>query len=119
VQAPASHLVDIDDEAVDAVTLRSVPIYEPEQGHHLRRVLPGTPSRWSAVAVGEPINRFSKFFGGYDFGPVAELAATVRKIYEAIQPAESYPMRNFGDRDLFELAQQAGFDEVYLSAVKR
>jgi arsenite methyltransferase len=31
VQAPASHLVDIDDEAVDAVTLRSVTIYEPDK----------------------------------------------------------------------------------------
>jgi len=38
----------------------------------------------------------------------------VRKIYDAIQPAELDPMRNFDERDLLELAERAGFDEVHL-----
>jgi arsenite methyltransferase len=113
VQAPASHLLGIDDEAVDAVMLRSVLIYEPDKATafaEFYRVL--RPS--GRLSLFEPINRSAKPFGGYDIGPVAELAAKVRKIYYAIQPAESDPMLNFDERDLVELAERAGFDEVHL-----
>jgi arsenite methyltransferase len=113
VQAPASHLSGIDDETVDAVTLRSVLIYEPDKAaafaEFYRALRPG-----GRLSLFEPINRFSKPFGGYDLGPVAELAAKVRKIYEAIQPAESDPMLNFDERDLVEFAERAGFDELQL-----
>ena len=87
VQAPASGLLGIDDEAVDAVTLRSVLIYEPDKATALaefHRVLrPG-----GRLSLFEPINRYSRPFGGYEFGPVTELLAKIRQIYETIQPAE-------------------------------
>jgi arsenite methyltransferase len=113
VQAPASHLLGIDNEAVDAVMLRSVLIYEPDKATafaEFYRVL--RPS--GRLSLFEPINHSAKPFGGYDIGPVAELAAKVRKIYYAIQPAESDPMLNFDERDLVELAERAGFGEVHL-----
>ncbi|MGO9032851.1 methyltransferase domain-containing protein [Mycobacterium sp.] len=113
VQAPASDLLGIDDESVDAVMLRSVLIYEPDKAAafaEFYRVLhPG-----GRLSLFEPINHLSKPFGGYDFGPVTELAAKVRKVYEAIQPAESDPMRNFDERDLLALAERAGFEELHL-----
>jgi arsenite methyltransferase len=113
VQAPASDLSRIGNEAVDAVTLRSVLIYEPDKAAafaEFHRVLrPG-----GHLSLFEPINRLSKIFDGYDLGPVAELAAKVREVYEAIQPADSDPMRNFDERYLVLLAERAGFDEVHL-----
>jgi arsenite methyltransferase len=113
VRAPASDLSGIGDEAVDAVTLRSVLIYEPDKAAafaEFHRVLrPG-----GRVSLFEPINRSSNLFDGYDFGPVAELAAKVREVYEAIQPADSDPMRNFDERDLISLAERAGFGELHL-----
>jgi arsenite methyltransferase len=113
VQAPASHLVGIDDEAVDAVTLRSVLIYEAEKAtafaDFYRVLRPG-----GRLSLFEPINRSAKPFGGYDLGPVAELAAKVREIYYAIQPATSDPMLNFDERDLVEFAERAGFGEIHL-----
>jgi arsenite methyltransferase len=113
VQAPASHLSGIDDQAVDAVTLRSVLIYEAEKAtafaEFYRVLRPG-----GRLSLFEPINRSAKPFGGYDLGPVAELAAKVREIYYAIQPAASDPMLNFDERDLVEFAERAGFDEIHL-----
>ncbi|MGA8329155.1 MAG: methyltransferase domain-containing protein [Mycobacterium sp.] len=113
VRAPASDLSGIGDEAVDAVTLRSVLIYEPDKAAafaEFYRVL--RPD--GRLSLFEPINRSSKIFDGYDFGPIAELAAKVREVYEAIQPADSDPMRNFDERDLVSLAEKAGFGEVHL-----
>jgi arsenite methyltransferase len=113
MRAPASDLSEIGDGAVDAVTLRSVLIYEPDKAAafaEFYRVL--RPD--GRLSLFEPINRSSKIFDGYDFGPVAELAAMVREVYEAIQPADSDPMRNFDERDLISLAEQAGFGEVHL-----
>jgi hypothetical protein len=66
------------------------------------------------LSLFEPINRSSKIFDGYDFGAVAELAAKVRNLYEAIQPADSDPMRNFDERDLVSLAERAGFEQITL-----
>jgi arsenite methyltransferase len=114
VQASASQLAGIDDDAVDAVTLRSVLIYESDKAAaftEFHRVLrPG-----GRLSLFEPINRFGSPFGGYDLGPVADLMARVRAVFEAIQPPpDSNPMRNFDERDLVALAEQAGFDEIHL-----
>jgi len=113
LRAPASDLAGVDDQAVDAVTLRSVLIYEPDKATafaEFHRVLrPG-----GRLSLFEPINRFSKPWGGYELGPATDLLARVRKIYEAIQPADTDPMRNFDERDLLAIAEQAGFEEVQL-----
>jgi arsenite methyltransferase len=113
VQAPASHLAGIDHDTVDAVTLRSVLIYESNKAaafaEFLRVLRPG-----GRLSLFEPINRFGNALGGYDLGPVAEIADKVKAVYEAIQPADSDPMRNFDERDLVALAEIAGFDGIHL-----
>jgi arsenite methyltransferase len=62
----------------------------------------------------EPINRYSNFLGSFDLGPVRELAAKVRQVYEAIQPPDSDPMLNFDERELVSFAEVAGFDDIHL-----
>jgi arsenite methyltransferase len=113
VQASASQLAGIDDDAVDAVTLRSVLIYEPDKAAaftEFHRVLrPG-----GRLSLFEPINRYSNFLGSFDLGPIADLMARVRAVFEAIQPPDSNPMLNFDERDLVSLAETAGFDEIHL-----
>jgi ubiquinone/menaquinone biosynthesis C-methylase UbiE len=113
VQAPASHLAGIDDDAVDAVMLRSVLIYEADKAAafaEFHRVLrPG-----GRLSLFEPINRNSNYLGSFDLGSVRDLAAKVRQLYEAIQPPGSDPMLNFDERDLVSHAEAAGFDEVHL-----
>ena len=113
VQAPASQLAGIDDDAVDAVTLRSVLIYESDKAaafSEFHRVLrPG-----GRLSLFEPINRYSNFFGSFDLEPVADLMARVRAVFEAIQPPHSNPMSNFDERDLVSFAETTGFDEIHL-----
>jgi arsenite methyltransferase len=113
VHGSARDLHGIDDGTVDAVTLRSVLIYEhdkPAAFAEFHRVLrPG-----GRLSLFEPINRFGSALGGYDFAPVAELAAKVRAVYQAIQPADTDPMRNFDERDLVSNAEAAGFDAIHL-----
>jgi len=93
VLAGASDLSGIGNDEVDAVTVRSVLIYEP--GESLCGFLPGAAARRSAVLF-EPINRFSDPHGrgrfqGYDVGPAAELADRVMAVFAAIQPATTDP----------------------------
>lgn len=111
VQAPASQLAGIDDDAVDAVALRSVLIYESDKAAaftEFHRVLrPG-----GRLSLFEPINRYSNFLGSFDLGPAADLMARVRTVFEAIQPPGSNPMSNFDERDLVSFAETAGFDEI-------
>jgi arsenite methyltransferase len=93
VQASASDLSPIPDQAVDAVTLRSVLIYEPDKAAafaEFHRVLrPG-----GRLSLFEPINRFTfpepagRFYG-YDVAPVADLVAKLKQVYDAIQPPGS------------------------------
>lgn len=117
VQASAGDLSQISDEAVDAVTMRSVLIYEPNKENafaEFYRVLrPG-----GRLSVFEPINRFGRDdspnrWGGYDIAPVAEIAGKLRQVYAAIQPP-SDPMLDFDERDLLRFAEAAGFNEVWL-----
>lgn len=118
VHAAASDLSPIEDASVDAVTLRSVLIYEPDKasafGEFHRVLRPG-----GRLSLFEPINRFGypeppERFRGYNVGSVADLAANVRAVYEALQPPESDPMVDFDERDLVRLAEHAGFEEVHL-----
>jgi SAM-dependent methyltransferase len=105
--------------SVDAVTLRSVLIYISEKRacfDEFARVLrPG-----GRLSIFEPINRFGQAewtgtrFSGIDVEPVAPLMDLVREAYRRNLP-EDDPMLDFDERDLFRLAEQAGFYPVELS----
>ena len=118
LQAPADDLAALDDASVDVVTTRSVLIYVEDKKRSLEefyRVLkPG-----GRVSVFEPINSFKvhemRRFLGYDVGPVRDLAEKVRNVYRRHQPPDTDPMLNFDERDLFDLAESAGFEEVQLT----
>ncbi|MQA77116.1 MAG: methyltransferase domain-containing protein [Streptosporangiales bacterium] len=118
VQTRASDLRTIGDATVDAVTLRSVLIYESDKAsafaEFFRVLRPG-----GRLSLFEPINRFindegTGCFAGYDVEPVVDLAAKVKAVYDAIQPPESDPMLDFDERDLVRLAERAGFEPVHL-----
>jgi len=115
VQASAENLARIADSSVDVVTTRSVLIYVGDKQRALdefHRVLkPG-----GRLSIFEPINAYfpssPDFFWNYDARPIADLAATLRAIYERAQPRDSDPMMNFDERDLLDFARQAGFGEL-------
>ena len=116
--ASADHLSDLGDASVDVVTTRSVLIYVEDKRRPFEeffRVLkPG-----GRVSIFEPINRFkspepSHLFEGYDARPVLDLAQRVMAVFRRIQPMDSDPMLDFDERDLFDLAEDAGFSEVRL-----
>lgn len=117
-RAAASDLSPVEDASVDAVTLRSVLIYEPAKatafGEFHRVLRPG-----GRLSLFEPINRFvspepPERIRGYDVGTLTELAAKVRAVYEAIQPAAIDPMVDFDERDLLRLAEESGFAQIHL-----
>jgi SAM-dependent methyltransferase len=114
VCAAADDLSPVASETVDVVTTRSVLIYVSDKAAAVReffRVLrPG-----GRVSLYEPINSFARrdadSFGGYPVGPVADEAAKVRALFDALQPADD-PMLDFDERDLFRLCESAGFFPV-------
>jgi len=66
----------------------------------------------------EPINRLSlsepeHLFAGFDVTPIVSIAAKVKTIYLRNQPPTD-PMLNFDERDLFDFAENAGFDALQL-----
>ncbi len=116
--APADDLSALDDASVDAVTTRSVLIYVDGKrrafGEFHRVLKPG-----GRLSIWEPINRFAHpepphLFRGYDVTRVQDLARKVKAVYERIQPPQTDPMLDFDERDLFGLAEGAGFGEVRL-----
>lgn len=117
VQAPASDLAKVAEASVDAVTVRSVLIYEPAKAssfsEFFRVLRPG-----GRLSIFEPINRFAASpdgrFIGCDVSGVADLAAKVAAVYEAIQPRDTDPMLDFDERDLLRFAEQAGFTDLHL-----
>lgn len=118
VEASASDLSPIEDHSIDAVTLRSVLIYEAERPNafgEFHRVL----RAGGRLSLFEPINRFgypepAVRFHGYDVSAVSELAAKLKAVYERHQPPESCSMLDFDERDLLALAEDAGFHEVHM-----
>ncbi|MHB8244049.1 MAG: methyltransferase domain-containing protein [Acidimicrobiales bacterium] len=118
VEAPARDLSPVPDDSVDAVTLRSVLIYETEKAQafaEFHRVL----RRGGLLSLFEPINSFAKperpeSFWGYEVGALGELANKLKALYGAIQPPDTDPMLNFDERDLVGLAEDAGFRRVHL-----
>jgi ubiquinone/menaquinone biosynthesis C-methylase UbiE len=111
VRASADDLSPIEDRSVDVVTTRSVLIYVRDKRAAFRefaRVL----RLGGRISLFEPINRFAirphATWAGYDFGDAAEIGEKVRAVYRQIQP-ESDPMLDFDERDLLQLAEEAGF----------
>jgi ubiquinone/menaquinone biosynthesis C-methylase UbiE len=125
VRASAEDLAPIADASVDVVTTRSVLIYVEDKRRAFRefhRVL----RRGGRVSIFEPINRYfeesTADFWGFDARPVADLVAKIWAGEDSDDPYEaaSDPMMNFGERDLFGAAEDAGFEVVRVDlAVER
>ncbi|MDX1995105.1 MAG: class I SAM-dependent methyltransferase [bacterium] len=116
VQASATDLAPISDGSVDVVVLRSVLIYIAEKQnafHSFYRVLkPG-----GRLSLFEPINRFGHpepdhLLWGYDIVPVQAMAQRIKAIYQYVQPSDD-PMFDFDERDLIDMAQNAGFQTIH------
>ena len=119
VRAPADDLSAREDASVDAVTTRSVLIYVKDKRRafdEFHRVLkPG-----GRFSIFEPINSFTypeppHLFGGSDVTAIRDLAGRVKAIYASRQPVNECPMLDFDERDLFDFAERAGFEEIHLS----
>ncbi|MCP9485606.1 MAG: class I SAM-dependent methyltransferase [Gaiellaceae bacterium MAG52_C11] len=113
VHASADDLSAFEESSFDAVTTRSVLIYVERKREALdefHRVLrPG-----GRISLFEPINRFGaryrveETFWGYALDDLQEVTAKVHAVYAALQP-DTDPMLDFDERDLLELARDAGF----------
>ena len=122
IHAPAENLSPITDESTDVVTARSVLIYVSRKdaafGEFHRVLRPG-----GRVSIFEPINRYFDMrdddFWGFDASPVRDLVAKMNahEGWGIDDASEDDPMMNFGERDLFELAIAAGFEEVRVDLV--
>ncbi|HYW22614.1 MAG TPA: class I SAM-dependent methyltransferase [Terriglobales bacterium] len=116
VRVGAEDLAELADASVDAVTTRSVLIYVADKARALRefaRVLaPG-----GRISLFEPINRYfvdadGRFPPTYDSAAVEDLARRVIAVYRGINPMDG-PMMSFGERDLLEHAERAGFTDLH------
>jgi SAM-dependent methyltransferase len=122
LRASADDLASLEDESVDVVTTRSVLIYVDDKASafsEFSRVLrPG-----GRISLFEPINRFARrsaeTWTGYDLGAIPDLSQKLRAIYSAIQPPDSDPMLSFDERDLIDLAEEAGFFPISLDLEAR
>lgn len=118
IEASIEDLAAIPDASVDVVTTRSVIIYSKQKQRafgEFHRVL--KPD--GRLSMFEPINRFghrqrSAGFRGYDVTPVQDLADRVRAAINTHQPLEGSPMLDFDERDLIDMAVDAGFRHVNL-----
>jgi ubiquinone/menaquinone biosynthesis C-methylase UbiE len=119
VEASADDLGPLADGSVDAVTTRSVLIYVKGKaaafGEFARVLRPG-----GRISLWEPINRFgseerrrSSF--GYPAAGLEEITAKLGAVYEEIQDPQRDPMLDFDERDLLQLAEDAGFFPVRLT----
>jgi ubiquinone/menaquinone biosynthesis C-methylase UbiE len=120
VQMRAEDLREVAAGSVDVVTTRSVLIYVEDKSSALsefRRVLaPG-----GRISLFEPITRYfvdvdRRYPAAYNVGPVEELAERVTTVYRGVNPMNG-PMMNFDERDLLDLAEQAGFADLHLRLV--
>ncbi|MDQ3910938.1 MAG: class I SAM-dependent methyltransferase [Actinomycetota bacterium] len=119
LQTPADDLSTLNEASVDVVTTRSVLIYVKDKKRAFEefyRVLkPG-----GRLSIFEPINTFTypeppHLFLEYDVSPVADLADKVKAVYASRQPPEESAMLDSDERDLFELAEHAGFGRIGLN----
>jgi arsenite methyltransferase len=118
VHARAEDLAAIGDGAVDVATSRSVLMYvedKPAAFAALHRVL-RPAGRFSAF---EPINMLMfpeppDRFWGYDVRAVSELADSVKAAFAELADPAAGVLRDFDDRDLVWLAEDAGFERIHL-----
>jgi arsenite methyltransferase len=118
VHARAEDLAAIDDDAVDIATSRSVLMYvddKPAAFAALYRVL--RPA--GRVSAFEPINMLivpepPDRFWGYDVRAVSELADKVKAAFAELAEPEAAVTRDFDDRELVWLAEDAGFERIHL-----
>jgi len=112
VQASADKLDPISDTAVDVVTTRSVLIYVSDKPAAFREFA-GVLRPGGRIAIFEPINRFAvrtaDTWAGYDLTPLGDLGPRLCAVYDAVQPRDFDPMRDFDERDLIRLADDADF----------
>jgi arsenite methyltransferase len=119
VVAAAQDLGVIASGSVDVLTTRSVLIYVAEKAQafsEMHRVLrPG-----GRISLFEPINRLmfpepSDRFFGYDISAAVDLAAKVKRAFTEMEDESlATTMMGFDDRDLVDLAENAGFHQVHL-----
>jgi ubiquinone/menaquinone biosynthesis C-methylase UbiE len=118
LRAGADDLSGLDDASVDIVTTRSVLIYVEHKRQAFAefvRVL----RAGGRISLYEPINRFAvndgweRDFWIYPADGLTHLAEKLNSVYAAIQPPTD-PMINFDERDLIDLAEQAGFFPIEL-----
>ena len=117
IQASAEDLMSVQDASVDAVTTRSVLIYVADKlraFREFRRVL----RDGGRLSIFEPINSYFDIEGRrwwpYDVPSSAQaLVERVWAVYRRIQPPTD-PMLDFGDRDLVQAAEAAGFGPIHL-----
>jgi arsenite methyltransferase len=116
VESPAEQL-DVTDESVDVVTMRSVLIYVKEKARafaEFHRVL--RPA--GRISLFEPINRFGmeerSGTWGYELDDdAARLMARLTTLAKKYQPPGD-PMFDFDERDLLAQAEGAGFFPIQL-----
>jgi ubiquinone/menaquinone biosynthesis C-methylase UbiE len=116
LQASADDLNGLKDTSVDVVTTRSVLIYVPDKAAALREFYRVLRPGGRAVLV-EPVTRLQADSGsylGYDMRPVAAIAAKLTSYYAALAPEGDDPLPGFDDRELLDLAEDAGFGEIHL-----
>ncbi len=121
LKAAADDLSALEDATADIVTTRSVLIYvenKPKALNEFYRVLkPG-----GRISLFEPINAYAyppprHMFRGFDVSPIMEITDKIKSVYIDLQPSETDPMLNFDERDLVEMAEAVGFDEITLELV--
>lgn len=117
INASVDNLAGVDDSSVDVVTVRSVLIFVKDKQAAFRefhRIL----RKGGRLSMFEPINRFGyhpeNIFGGYNVEPVIDIVKKVSAVYSRIQPADTDPMLDFDERDLFSQIENAGFGEIHL-----
>jgi ubiquinone/menaquinone biosynthesis C-methylase UbiE len=117
VHASADDLSAFADGSVDIVTTRSVLIYVTAKDAVFRefhRVL----REGGRLSIFEPINRYFAdgpgSYWGFEVTPIVDLVQKLETTYHTSDPEHPGPMMDFDERDLFKMAERAGFSSVGL-----